>query len=1380
MHLNNQSLLPLTKSQTSLWLVDKLNPNTPINNVPYAFNIKGNVDHDVFKLAFDRLIESTDILRTVIEEENNQPKQRTTPYVKSIELIDFSRQSSAELSVWLKQKSSQPFNLSQQLFYSALLKTSDENYIWYLNIHHIITDASSSVILFNALASIYNILLQNKGAPMVPMPAYSEFVKYEQEERIKNVEITTQWEEKIASFNETPALYGKKRLQGLSTTSNRVEFEVGNDELDAIRQKLKDQNISFWNNDVANFMIFGTLLFAYMFRISGQKKLVVGAPIHNRIKQSFIKTAGLFIEMLPLAVEVDDEDTFLSLFKKVKIETNNYLKNGLTGTSSAKLSRSFITIFNYINSSFGDFAGLETEVNWMHPEHADPGHKMRFHVCNFNQKGSSKVIIDYNNDIADAQKASSSINHVEKLFDNFVRDINKPIQGASISTDEEQNFFLSPPISGNALNNVLDVFQRLAKEYPNAIAVQSKNETLTFNGLNKKANQLAHYLFERGVRANDKVVLLNYRNTNYILGVLAIMKLGGTFIPIASDQPKERVAFIISNSEASLILTEGTLQKHLEGIDVANIDLEEIKETLKIQSEENLRAVLTSASLAYVLYTSGSTGNPKGVLISHEALSNYIFWAKDYYGITNKTVLPLFTSIGFDLTITSTLLPFVSGGRLMLYTENIFGPDMSLIQVLADNLVNTIKLTPSHLSFLKDRDLSSSIIHTMIVGGEDFKVNLASTISKKYDNKIAIYNEYGPTEATVGCIVSKFDITRHEDEVSVPIGYPISNMHAYILDDCHNLVPHGVMGKLYLSGRSLANGYLKLEDLSNSKFIDNPFVAGEKMYHTGDVARINKNGEYEYLGRFDEQIKLRGYRIELTDIEANLANYEGIDDCAVVLVDNKKDHIPEAQVVNCTECGLPSNYPQTDFDEHGVCNLCNTFKGYKEKAQRYFKTEEELKEILLATKGTNPKYDCLSLLSGGKDSTYILAQLVNMGMKVLAFTLDNGYISDQAKANIDRIVDRLGVDHIYGETEYMNAIFVDSLKRHKNVCNGCFKTIYTLSTKIALEHKIPFIVTGLSRGQFFETRLTEELFWDEDLDVTKIDDTILEVRKLYHQEEDAVKKLLDVSMFETDEVFDKVQFIDFYRYSDVSLEDMLKFLNEKVGWVRPTDTGRSTNCLINQVGIYVHKKELGYSNYSFPYSWDVRLGHKTRDESLEEINEYIHEPEVKRIMKEIGYEDSDDFTEDEKLVAYYTGNISITQKELKQYLASKIPSYMVPSVFKNIDQMPLTKNGKTDKKSLRSLTVEQLEMEVSYVAPRNEIEDMVEGVWKEVLRLEKIGVYDNFIALGGHSLAAIRVTSRINEELELELPLNKVFNLPTIDAYSKYIESTLTELLNED
>ena len=826
----------------------------------------------------------------------------------------------------------------------------------------------------------------------------------------------------------------------------------------------------------------------------------------------------------------------------------------------------------------------------------------------------------------------------------------------------------------------------------------------------------------------------------------------------------------------SLLLSEDDLPDKIVTEGVPVLDLSGMKKHLDEEVATDPEVPQQPNNLAYILYTSGSTGHPKGVMISRTALSNYLEWAGEQYSIDAHTSFALCTSIGFDLTMTATLLPLFKGGRVIAYREKKEAIDTTLFQVLEDNQANTVKLTPSHLAMLAGKNLDVSVIRTLIVGGEDFRVSLARSMTSEFPDGLQIFNEYGPTEATIGCITSRYDPEKHTG-TSVPIGRPIDNMRAYILDSHGNMVPQGVIGELYLSGRGLANGYANDTKLSEEKFPADPFLKDQKMYRTGDMARIDPNGDYEYLGRIDDQVKLRGHRIELADIEANLALHPAVNDCAVVLVE-RETNVPDSEIVNCLSCGLPSNYPNTDFNDDGICHLCSAFDSYKHKVKEYFKDDDELVRILTSKRGENPDYDCISLLSGGKDSTYVLARLVDMGLKVLAFTMDNGYISDQAKSNIDRIVSQLGVDHIYGETPHMNEIFVDSLHRHHNVCNGCFKTIYTLSTQIALEKGIPFIVTGLSRGQFFETRLTEELFWEKNAKNGNIDATILEARKLYHREADAVKELLDVSLFEDDAVYEKVGFVDFYRYSDVSLEEMLAYLDKKIGWVRPTDTGRSTNCLINQVGIYVHKKEEGYSNYAFPYSWDVRLGHKKRAESLEEINEAIDEAEVKRIMDEIGYnarEQSE--TGSARLICYYTGNRDTPIKELKDFLSDKLPDYMVPVLFRHLDELPLTKNGKVDKKALRNLSETQLAMDTPYVAPRNEIEEVLEGIWKEVLKLKKIGVHDDFIGLGGHSLAAIRVTARINEAIETDFPLNKIFEFPTIATYSQYIEETLTALL---
>jgi amino acid adenylation domain-containing protein len=385
------------------------------------------------------------------------------------------------------------------------------------------------------------------------------------------------------------------------------------------------------------------------------------------------------------------------------------------------------------------------------------------------------------------------------------------------------------------------------------------------------------------------------------------------------------------------------------------------------------------------------------------------------------------------------------------------------------------------------------------------------------------------------------------------------------------------------------------------------------------------------------------------------------------------------------------------------------------------------------------------------------------------FTLDNGFISDEAKANIRRTVQALGVDHVFGTTPHMNEIFVDSLQRFSNVCNGCFKTIYTLATNLAREKGIRYLVTGLSRGQFFETRLTEEVFRRKDFDVARIDALVLDARKAYHRREDAISQSLDVDVFRDDAVFDEVQFVDFYRYWSAPLEEMYAFLHEHAAWTRPSDTGRSTNCLINDLGIYLHKKQRGYHNYSLPYSWDVRLGQKTRDEAMAELDDEIDEARVKDIMAEIGYTEPPQADESDmnRLVAYYVSDKSPTVAELRAHLAQELPDYMLPPHFIRLDSMPLTSNGKVDRKALPPPTSENLQLAHDFVRPSTETEKALAVIWTELLKVENIGINDEFFDLGGHSLLAIRAVSRIRDVFGVDIPLDVMFAKPTIAGLAR-------------
>ncbi|SHJ37819.1 non-ribosomal peptide synthetase [Pseudozobellia thermophila] len=1373
------NLHPLTQSQLTLWAGQQMHPKAPLHNVVYTFDIQGSIDETIFKKAFAQLIDQTEVFRTYFTESRSSPLQGIkSTMAPNLQVIDFTQSTKDEVDQWVKKHTLSPIDLSQRVFESALLKLKGERYIWFLKLHHLVTDAVTYSILFNRMADLYGRMRNGQGTTLPTSASFASYAALEQEEgnNPKNQASLAYWKKKVDDQENLEKLYGEAN-DPYTTKARRIEVSLGPKRSEQLKQLAKDPRVRSWTEDSSLFTIFASLYFIFLYRVSGQRKLTIGAPAHNRGNRRFQQTPGLFIEVLPLSIEIGENDTFYSVLQRVRAETHVFLRHIGPGRLASVKEKNSTALLNYIHVDFSDFDGLPTSVNWVHNGHIDSSHSLRLHVYDFTKGGGFQLAFDIKNSLLDEDRASRIPEHFLSLFDAFLAHIELPIGKPKLmGNDRKQETTGTQKTNGYPGVPVLRQFEQWVDKKPHTIALQSKDQILTYHLLNKRANQLAHLLRTKDIGKGSRVALYMHRSPEYVISVLALMKIGAVFVPIASDQPSERLAYIVGNSRCCLVLTDCNLRKKgIIGLE-NSLNLKHIAPELESQRSDNPQNPIKPESICYILYTSGSTGKPKGVKITNQGLANYLDWAKATYATDKNTIFALFTSIGFDLTVTSVFLPLISGGQLVVYKEDPRGADTSIFRVMDDNLANTIKLTPSHLALLRKRDLASSVLHTLIVGGEDLKVSLAQEISRSFSKEIKIFNEYGPTEATIGCVATRYDPARHKG-ASVPIGHPIDHMQAFVFDEYENQVPQGVPGELYIGGIGLATGYVGPADMTTAKFIDHPLAEHTKLYRSGDLVRTNKEGELEYLGRKDDQVKLRGHRIELSEIEARLVEHEGIADCAVLLIETEAAE-PEEETINCSRCGLPSNYPGTDFDGQGVCHLCRAFDSYKEKVDGHFRNDGQLVALLTSKRGQNPDYDCISLLSGGKDSTYVLARLINMGLKVLAFTLDNGYISPQAKANIDRIVTRLNVDHMYGKTPHMNEIFVDSLQRHKNVCNGCFKTIYTLSTKIALEKQIPFIVTGLSRGQLFETRLTEELFWDDNLDSAKIDDTLLEARKLYHQESDAVKKLLDTSIFDDDQTFEKVQFVDFYRFSNVSLSEMLLYLKEKVGWERPTDTGRSTNCLINQVGIHVHKKEMGYSNYSFPYSWDVRLGHKTRNESLEEINELIDEIEVNRIIKEIGYIEPPDSTMDaRRLVAYYTGDPNLSVNEIQLSMAKKLPAYMIPARFKHLTEIPLTKNGKMDKSALKGLTSVQLEMSTPYEAPGNEIEELLEGIWKEVLQLKKIGIHDDFIALGGHSLAAIRVTARINEEIEMNFPLNKVFEYPTIASYANFIEKTLTTLL---
>jgi amino acid adenylation domain-containing protein len=1374
----------LSQSQYLIWIGQKLSSGKPLYNMSFRFNLKGHIDIQAFQRAFQLLVDQSDAMRSIVIEADGVPKLSFLPhYTYHTEVIDWQKEHKENnFDKWIQDRCERIFPLDKPMFDSVLIKKSDDHYAWFLNQHHLITDGWSCTILFKKLSEFYSQISQGCEVDQdIPTPHFRKYLDYERSKRLQPSpeQSKAHWEKMLKTASPKPELYGYKNVV-MGSSSERLTLALGKERSKQLKVLASEPGIRAWSQHMSLFSIFMTTLFVLVRRISNQKHLTIGTPAHNRVTKEFKETPGVFIELYPLKVDFSEKETFNSLFQKVQLEANNFLKYAHPGAASTELSRSFNIVLNYINASFSSFSDIPVASEWIHPGHADPAHLLRLQVHDFDATGIIKLHFDLNSDTFPESVIKDVPQHFLQILDGFIEDraqlITKPelIQESQIVLDNNTEYE-----NENDSESILSLIDKQASCGKGSIVCGE--EELSLTEVNNRANQLARYLRNLGIgEANDRVAIWMKRTPDLLVAILGVLKSGAAYVPIDSFQSIKRVTEMTEDAGVKMMITSNEISQNTDAtfeVPVFKIDTE--WNQINQLEDANVEIEILSKQIAYVMYTSGSTGKPKGVMVSHGNLSFYLNWAKNHYKITEDSVIPLFSAIGFDLTVTSIFLPLITGATMICYEESDSSPDLSVITVVEDNKSSFIKLTPSHLELLSEVDLSSSRINTMVLGGENLKFDLARNIVNRIGSGLNLYNEYGPTEATVGCIVHEMT-SEDKTQVNVPIGKPLKGTYATLLDSFDHQVPQGVEGELFISGPNLAQGYWNDTELSDSKFISLADLGQRKFYRTGDLARMNELGCFEFLGRKDEQVKVGGIRLELGEIESAINKHPEVNNCVVDLK-SKIVKLKNEHVINCSKCGLPSNYPNITFDDEDICSLCQSYSTYGHRVTKYFKSPEYLRSLLNnRSKTEESEYDCMALLSGGKDSTYALGKLVDMGLRVLAFTLDNGYISDQAKGNIKRVVEGLGVDHVYGSTPHMNDIFVDSLEKHYNVCDGCFKTIYTLSTNVALEKKIPFIVTGLSRGQFFETRLTEELFTDDNLDISKIDSVILDARKAYHKVDDAVNRLLDVTSFEDDKVFERVKFLDFYRYTDVSLDEMLEYLDQKLPWKRPTDTGRSTNCLINQAGIFVHKKERGYSNYAFPYSWDVRLGHKKRDASLDEINEEIDEQQVHQMLQEIGYEGAMKSDEDNHLIAYYMSDTKIDDSVLRAHLEGIIPSHMIPKQFIPISNFPLNNNGKVDKKTLPLPDLIKSSERVEYVAPRTDIEEILVDIWSEVLNIEKVGIHDRFLELGGGSLAAIRIISRANEAFELELPVNLAFNKPTIASFAIFVRDTILRLLEEE
>jgi len=467
--------------------------------------------------------------------------------------------------------------------------------------------------------------------------------------------------------------------------------------------------------------------------------------------------------------------------------------------------------------------------------------------------------------------------HLNQL-ENAFNDINIPVSSIEILTHDEVEYLLNLNPSRCEKNNktVIDLFRETVKLYPENTALVFEGKSVSYKELDIKSSQLAQYLHqELGLNPGSTIALMTERSDLSITGILGILKSGAAYVPIDPSYPKERIEYLITASGAETLITTSSFlfdipffTGNIFAIDLQLDDLPEITEGSDI--------VIENKSMAYMIFTSGSTGKPKGVAISHASAFNYLNWAKEYYFQHNPEggSFPLFTSVSFDLTITSIFIPLIKEQQIEIFSNNDAGEVLAEI-FNGNSKIDTLKLTPSHITLLTDITSGKTNVRTLIVGGEALREDHVLLVKNKWPH-IKIFNEYGPTEATVGCTVAEVSLG------NITIGRPIANTSIYILDKNEKLLPQGAVGEIYIGGAGLANGYYQQPELTDAVFLDSPFVEGEKIYRTGDLGLWLQDGNLKYVGRKDSQVKIRGYRIETGEIESTLLEIAGIKEAAVV------------------------------------------------------------------------------------------------------------------------------------------------------------------------------------------------------------------------------------------------------------------------------------------------------------------------------------------------------------------------------------------------------------------------------------------------------------------------------------------------------------------
>ena len=884
--MHEKKFYNLTNPQKSIWVTEEYFKGTSVNNICGAALINQKVNFALLEKAIKLVLEKNDIFKIRFSIKDDNIVQYVSDYVNS-DIVYLRAKNPADIEKQKKEIASKPFNLFDSFSYNFyIFQLPNKHGAFMLNIHHILADSWTLGFISKEIVKTYSALVKNDTNYKIEDSSYIDYINaeraYKKSDRF--IKDKTYWNEQFKTIPELPFIPGsiKNSIDFSDISAERETFYLDKNYMESIKNYCKENNITLYNFFMGIYAI-------YIREISSLDDFVIGTPILNRTNFKEKNTAGMFINMAPLRINFDGITNFKDFIRLLSLKTLNLLKHQKYSYQSLiedlrkdhkNLPNLYNIMFSYqITSAKDEETNIKHETSWTF--NGNCTENLDIQISDINDSGNLNISYDYRTSIYSQSDIENIHNRIVNIINQIISKDNIILSDIEIVTPKEKQILLDK-FNNTKIhfkeNNILNLFKKQVRKNPLKTAVIANNQSITYQDLDEKSSKLANYMLNNGIHSKDIVGLMLHRSVETAIGLLAIIKCGATYLPIDPDYPIDRINYMMENSLANFVLVNSKTYSLLPS-DYCKINIDLSNTEIYNSSYANSFINIEPENIAYLIYTSGSTGKPKGVKISHKNLGNFVNSMKELIDFNKNKTMVSVTTICFDIFGLELWCSLCFGLKLVIANEEEQNSPELLNKLCLDNNVNIIQTTPSRFSTIFEEKNNLEFLKNVteiLVGGEPLNDKLLNVM--KTESKAKIYNVYGPTETTIWSTVK--NLTK---ENYLTIGKPIANTQIYILNKNQKLLPINTPGELYIGGDGVSEGYMNRVDLTTEKFIDSPFIDNSKIYNTNDLAYFTENGEIVHLGRTDFQVKVRGYRVELGEIEAIIQKNSNVNNTCVTL-----------------------------------------------------------------------------------------------------------------------------------------------------------------------------------------------------------------------------------------------------------------------------------------------------------------------------------------------------------------------------------------------------------------------------------------------------------------------------------------------------------------